>query len=219
MERVVVHVWSELSSPRSYLGLLNLEEAVLGRNVAVEHHAFIPASPDHDVADSIEELTARGIAFTSGYTHDSRAAQELVYAGKAQGATPEEAAASGMIMTRLINEAALIHGRNIASHDVLADLGREAGLNPDEVRAGLMHGRWAAPVDGDLSDARRLRLQRAPYAIVAGMFSIDGPSRPADIVTVLEAAGGELVELKKAAVDEARDILTWRRENKEEPEH
>lgn len=213
MERVVVHVWSELSSPRSYLGLLNLAEAAQGRNVAVEHHAFIPESPDREFDKEAAELTSRGIVHTGGYTHDTRAAQELIYAAKEQGATPEEAAQNGMTVATKLHEAALLHSLDIASPDVLVDLGVEAGLDADEVRAGLAEGRWAAPVDGDLADAGRLRLEQAPYFLVAGMFAISGPSTAEDIAAVLQTAGAELDELTKAAVEEAREILAWKAKN------
>lgn len=213
MERVVVHVWSELSSPRSYLGLLNLAEAAQGRNVAVEHHAFIPESPDREFDKETAELVSRGIALTDGYTHDTRAAQELIYAAKEQGSTPEEAAENGMALATKIHEAALLHGLDISSPDVLVGLGVEAGLDADEVRAGLAEGRWAAPVDGDLADAGRLRLEQAPYFLVAGMFAITSPATADDIATVLETAGAELDELTKAAVEEAREILAWKAKN------
>ena len=215
MERVVVHVWSELSSPRSYLGLLNLEEAARGRNVAVEHHAFIPAAADRDTADEINELTARGIVLTDGYTPDSRSAQELVYAAKERGTTPEEAAENGMAMAKTIHEAALLHGRDISSHTVLAELGEETGLDPTTIQAGLADGRWASPVDGDMADAGRLRLERAPFFLVAGMFSITGPAPASDIAKVLETAGAELTELTQAAVEEAREILAWKASQEE----
>ena len=45
------------------------------------------------------------------------------------------------------------------------------------------------------------------------MYSITGPSNPADIALVFDEAGAELADLTSAAVEEAREILAWRAEN------
>ncbi|MBM9432156.1 DsbA family oxidoreductase [Flaviflexus equikiangi] len=196
MERVVVHVWSELADPRSLEGILNLVSAVSGRNVAVEHHAFIAPAPEPVQAGDPE-------------THPStRSAQELIYAAKEQGATPEEAAERGFAMAVRLHEASR-DGIDLADLDSLVTIGARAGLDPDALRSGLAEGRWAEPVRVDEADADRLRLRQAPYFIIAGMYSLEGPSTPSDIAKILDTARDTLRERMAAAEAEARELFGW----------
>lgn len=208
MERVVVHLWSELTSPRSLLGLLNLREAVVGRSIAVEHHAFISPTPQDD-DDAVAELAARGLTLAGRHSPDTRHAQELIYAAKAAGSTPEEAAEHGMRAAMTLQEAALIDGTDITTIDSLIPIAEGLGLDPDTVRAGLSDGRWSESVEGDLADAGRLRLERAPHLLIAGMYALEGPSTAADMGRVFDLAAEQLGMRLRAAESEARELFGW----------
>lgn len=207
--RVVVHVWTTLSSPQSLLGLLNLREAAAGKNVAIEHHAFIPKTPDETDPEAIKALEEHGVTVSGAPVDDTGHAQEMVYAAKEQSSTPEEAAELGLAMAERLHRAALEDGKDISATDVLITIAQESGLDPENVRAGLDEGRWTKLVENDCKDGERIRMEKAPFLIAAGMFLLEGPQDAQAMSSVLKRAGAELTDRVKAAAEEAQELFGY----------
>ncbi|WP_077138314.1 DsbA family oxidoreductase [Flaviflexus massiliensis] len=211
--RLAIHVWTDLSSPTSFLGLQNLLDGTRGKNVAIEHHAFFGGEADGSWRDterqSLGALQEAALVVSEMEHGDTRAAQELIYAAKERGATPEESAALGVEMAMRIHEAAHLHGRNIADIDILVELAEESGLDGAAVQAGLSSGQWSAFVDSDVKDAGRLELARAPFLFLSGIYLVEGVQSPEVIAKLVSSALGEVNEREQAAAGEARDLFGW----------
>ena len=209
--RLAIHVWTDLSSPRSFRGLKNLLEATEGKHVAIEHHAFFTPDNLKPGADD-EYLTAlrdAGLDITGSYMSDNRKAQELIYAAKEQGSSPEDAAKRGLEMAVGLHEAALLRGEDISSIDTLLTYAKKVGLDESEVRDGLEQGRWSKQVDGDVADAGRIGMVQAPFLFLSGLYLLEGPQSVNAIAALVNEALGELEEREKAAEAEARELFGW----------
>ncbi|MDO5723064.1 MAG: DsbA family protein [Flaviflexus sp.] len=210
--RIVVHAWTELATPRGFLGLTNLLTAAeqTDADVAIEHHAYLGAP---DIAQQYEEfgeeLTAHG--FTETHPHgNTRRAHELIYCAKAARPTDEEGARAGVEMAMALHRAGLT-GHSLDDDDVLARAAAQAGLDPRAALADVDAGVHRGAVDSDLASARHLRLQTQPYLIAAGILAIDGVQSPEDIAEVLGQAAQALREQERMAAAEAEQIAAWHR--------
>lgn len=213
--RIVVHAWTELGTPRGFLGLTHLLTAAaeVSSEVAIEHHAYIGA-PDmaEQYAEFGEELAAHG--FTEPQPHgDTRRAHELIYCAKAARPTEEEGARAGVEMALELHRAALA-GHSLGDDEVLARAAAQAGLDPRAALADLDAGVHRAAVDSDLASVRHLRLQTQPYMIAAGIFAIDGVQSPEDISKILTQTAEALSEQERLAAAEAEQIAAWQRSQK-----
>lgn len=211
--RLAIHVWTDLSSPTSFLGLRNLLEGTRGKKVAIEHHAFLSGEPDEAWRDTelqnIGALQEAGLVVNEREHGDTRLAQELIYAAKERGTTPEESATCGVEMAVRIHEAAHLQSYDIADIDRLVELAEESGLDGAVVQAGLSSGQWSALVDSDVKDAGRLELTRAPFLFLSGIYLVEGVQSPDVIAKLVSSALGEVYEREQSAAEEARDLFGW----------
>lgn len=211
--RVVVHAWTELGTPRGFLGLTNLLVAakMVDAEIAIEHHAYIGSEDlPAQYEEFAEELAAAGIDPAAREGADTRRAHELIYCAKAARPTEEEAARAGVEMALTLDRAAL-SGHSLDDDEVLARAAAQAGLDPQAALADVAAGIHRAAVDSDLASVRHLRLTAQPYMIAAGIFAIDGVQSPADIAKILSQTAQALAEQERLAAGEAEQIAAWQR--------
>lgn len=211
---IVIHVWSDLACPWCYIGKQRLEKGIelSGQKVAVEYHAYqletdapaaaAPGFVEHmaaakhvDPETASAMLTqvskagkAEGLTFTWDSVHNVNTflAHQLIYAAKAAGDTPEEAAIAGARMAERLFYARFTEGLNIADADTLVAIGEEMGLVGDDLRDVIETGAYADAVRNDINDATALGITGVPYYVVGGKLGLSGAQSPqtfADTIT------------------------------------
>ena len=202
---IVVHVWSDIACPWSWIGKHRLEKGIeeSGQKVAVEYHSYqlqpdagapVPfatsLSMKHFSADEVSEVLASTteLAAAEGLTINwdkvtevnTFLAHQLVYAAKSRGETPEEAALLGAQAFERLYVAHFTEGRNLADTDELIDIAANLGLDHDDVADELESGEHADSVRADISSARSLGIEGVPFYVVGGKFGISG-AQPASV--------------------------------------
>jgi len=79
-------------------------------------------------------------------------------------------------------------GEAVGDRSVLARLGADAGLDPDEVLAALDEQRYAGAVRDDESEASRLGVSAVPFFVVDRRYGIAGAQPAEEILQVLQQA-------------------------------
>lgn len=199
---IVVHVWSDLACPWCFIAKQRLEKGIelSAQKVAVEYHAYqlepdSPTSPIQSHAEHLmqvknaDESTIRdmldqvskvgmteGISFNwdSVQTVNTFLAHQLVYAAKAAGETPEEAALAGAQMVERLFYALFTEGLNIADAETLIKIADEMGLLADDVQDVIESGEYADAVRSDIRDAQALGVSGVPFFVVGGKLGLSG---------------------------------------------
>lgn len=219
---IVVHVWSDIACPWCWIGKHRLQKGIeqSGLKVGVEYHSYQlqPNAPQSATSSAAEHLAmAKGqkvedvqkmfaqvseLAATEGLEMNYDKVQEvntflahqLVYAAKARGETPEEAALLGANMFERLYVAHFTEGKNVANTDTLIEIAEEMGLDPEEVQAELEGGDHSDEVRGDIRDASTLGIQGVPFYVVGGKYGLSG-AQPAEVFAqALTRAHQEMLE-------------------------
>jgi predicted DsbA family dithiol-disulfide isomerase len=82
----------------------------------------------------------------------------------------------------------MTEGLAIGEPDVLAVLGAEAGLDPQEVRAVLASARYTAEVRADEEEAAGLGISGVPFFVIGGRYAISGAQPAKVLLGALERA-------------------------------
>jgi predicted DsbA family dithiol-disulfide isomerase len=210
-----VEVWSDIACPWCYVGKRRLEAAIARMpapaDVEVVWRAFEldPSAPraqppgtsyaerlarkyGTSVAEAdamIERMTAVGAAdglsfrfdrVKPGNTFDAHRVLHLALERGAQAAVKE----------RLLR-AYMSEGESIGDPEVLAGLGAEAGLDPDDVRRVLVGDAHAQDVRADEAAARRLGIHGVPFFLVGGVYGVSGAQPVEVLYQVLAKAWAE----------------------------
>lgn len=234
--RVVVHAWSDVSCPWCYLGHERLNKAIVasGEDVAVEFHSYLlqpeGTGPNASGTSYIDALAAmkgansadiaamtervaqavKGaglpIDFDNAIWASTGLAHQLIYAAKAAGATPEDAAERGADMVRRLHEAHFAEGKAVDDLDVLVSLAEAAGLDGAATRESLEAGTYKPQVEADIADANRLGITSVPFFVLAGKYGIAG-AQPVEVMAdALSKVADELRAEEEAAAEEVAEI-------------
>jgi predicted DsbA family dithiol-disulfide isomerase len=68
--------------------------------------------------------------------------------------------------------------RSIFDHDALVELAADAGLDADEVRRMLASNDYAAAVEHDITEARRLGANGVPFFVIDQRYGVSGAQPP-----------------------------------------
>jgi predicted DsbA family dithiol-disulfide isomerase len=85
-------------------------------------------------------------------------------------------------------------GRDLASHEVLGDLLRQAGLKPNQLEAALSDPRYEAAVDEDIALARDFGLEGVPALVFNDKYLITGAQPYAMLARAVEQILAEKAE-------------------------
>lgn len=84
--------------------------------------------------------------------------------------------------------------RNIGDIEVLVQLGREIGLNGDEVKEALSSKQFANEVKDDIAEAQRIGVSGVPFFLINGKLAVAGAQDPQAFLDVLMRAWKEWSE-------------------------
>lgn len=208
-------VWSDYVCPFCYLETTVLEAIrdEFGDRVDVEWRAFelrpepVPTlDPDSGYLTDIWRRAVRPMASERGLELErppvqprSRKALESAEFARQNDRFEE--------MHRALFRAFFQEGRDLGDPDVLADVGGEVGLDPDELRAALEEGRYTGKVLDDQVEARERGVDGVPALFVVprgeelGEAEVVTGAQPSERVrsAVLRALGEEPAEEAEAA--------------------
>lgn len=191
---------SDVSCPWCAVGLASLEQA-LGRldgtvqadihlqpfelnpqlpaagEDATEHlmhkYGIDPAQVEANRAVIRERAGAVGFAFNMGVgsrVYNTFDAHRLLHWAELQG--------HHLVLKKALLRAYFTEGQDVASHDVLARLAGEAGLDPEEARRVLESGRYAEEVRAQERLYQQRGIHSVPATIVNGTHLIPGGQPP-----------------------------------------
>ncbi len=208
-----IEIWSDIACPWCFIGKRRFETA-LGRfdhkeDVDVEWHSYQldPGLPEHFDGTEAEYLSrSKGISveqvrqmfthvtqqaegeglrydFDSVVVANSFTAHRFLHLAKTQGVMSEakEALLSGHFE----------HGRDIADHDYLAEVGRSLGIDPALTRRVLESDEFIAEVEADIAEARALGVTGVPFFVIDRKYGISGAQAPETFAEALETAWQE----------------------------
>ncbi|MGC2940266.1 MULTISPECIES: DsbA family oxidoreductase [unclassified Brevibacterium] len=208
-----IEIWSDIACPWCYIGKRRFETALDAYahkdsvEVAWRSFQLDPNLPDHFDGTETEHLSQmKGMPaaqvrqmfdhvtqqasevglhydFDSIVVANSFTAHRLLHFAKTHGLMSEakEALLSGHFEK----------GRDIGDIGYLAEVGREIGLDPDEVRRVLATDEYADEVRADISEARSLGANGVPFFVIDRKYGISG-AQPAEVFAqALETAWDE----------------------------
>lgn len=196
-----VDVWSDIACPWCYIGKRRFETALErwehADDVEVVWHSFQldPSIPEHYDGTEVDYLVSRKgmaepqvrqmIAMVSqeatkeGLDYDfdnlvvanSLAAHRLLHVAARQGLAGE--------VKEALLRAHFVEARDVGSVDELVAIGTAAGLDADQIRAGLDDPQVADEVQADFDAARRLGINGVPFFVLDNRFAVSGAQKPA----------------------------------------
>jgi predicted DsbA family dithiol-disulfide isomerase len=191
-----VEIWSDVLCPFCYIGKRRFEKALAQYenrdSVEVTWKSFqLDPSTVTDPSKTVHQYLAarKGISETEALQmneHVTRmaAAEGLEYHfGKAVVANSFDAhrlshfaLAHGKQdeVEELLFKAYFTEGRNTADHDVLLQIGMQAGLKEEEIRAMLSSGEFADAVRADMDEAVQIGIRGVPFFVFDRKYAISG---------------------------------------------
>lgn len=218
--KMKIEIWSDVMCPFCYIGKKNFETA-LEQFADKEHVEVIwksyqldPSIPDvatksyHDylvehkgmskeqVTGMLDNVTesAKQVGLTYDFNKavmvNSLSAHKFIQFAKTKdlGDQAEE----------ILFRAFFTDGKNIADLDVLTELGKEIGLNENEVKTAFTDEKYATLVKQDIQEGQQIGVQGVPFFVLDRKFAVSG-AQPAEAF---------LENLKKAFTE-------WRKLNPE----
>jgi Predicted dithiol-disulfide isomerase involved in polyketide biosynthesis len=218
-----IQIWSDVMCPFCYIGKRRFEQALeqfeYKNEVEVEWKSFqlnpnLVTDPtininqyladikgitiDHakQLNDQVTQMAAEvGLTydFDKAIVANSFDAHRFAHLAKQNGlgAEAEEA----------LFKAYFTEGKNIADHEILAELGEQIGLDKDEVAHTLKGNKYAINVNQDIAQAQQLGVRGVPFFVMDMKYAVSG-AQPVDAFTqTLEKAYNEWVVSKPAKLD------------------
>lgn len=196
-----VEIWSDVMCPFCYIGKKRFEKAInsLGMEgeVDVVYRSFLldpdlETDPSMNVTQhlakkkgiSLEEAQkmneyVTGMAAEEGLTYDlgnavvanSRNAHRLLHLAKSKG---KQAEFKEALLRGYFEE-----GKNIDDLETLKELGKQAGLNPDEIETTFSSADFTEEVIQDIQRAQQIGVQGVPFFVINEKFALSG-AQPTD---------------------------------------
>ncbi len=208
-----IEIWSDIACPWCYIGKRRFEDALDGfahkDDVDVQWRSFQldPSLPDHfdgteteylsqmkgmpaaQVRQMFDHVTQQAAGVGLNYDFDSIVvansftAHRFLHFAKTHGLMSE---AKERLLSGHFEK-----GRDIGDVDYLAEVGREIGLDPDEVRRILATDEFSDDVRADISEARSLGANGVPFFVIDRKYGLSG-AQPAEVFSqALETAWDE----------------------------
>jgi predicted DsbA family dithiol-disulfide isomerase len=210
MRAIQVDVWSDIACPWCWIGKRRLEQAskLVDIDFRVEFHAFQlnPSAPRSIQGDAdyvgrlaakyrcprpqaqqmIDNMTAAGAEeglqfdFSKVVPVNTFDAHRVIALAKTKGLQLE---AKERLMRGYFAE-----GLALSEVSVLAELGVDVGLDPDEVIATLSSDSLSDAVREDLGMAARLQITGVPFFLFNGKLAVPGAQPPETLAKAAEKA-------------------------------
>ena len=208
-----VEIWSDVMCPFCYIGKRRFESALQdfahNGDIEVEWKSF-QLNPDMvtDPGKSINEYLAEHKGWTLDYARQANS--YVTEMASKEGLTynmDKAVVANSFDAHRLLQlaktvkksdelEEALFHayfteGKNIADHEVLLQLGIDAGLPGDAVKALLDSDEFATAVDRDIYEAQQIGVRGVPYFVLNDRYAVSGAQSAETFAGALDKSWGE----------------------------
>lgn len=197
-----IDIWSDVVCPWCYIGKTNLDAALAqidgAEDVDVVFRSFVldpsaPAEPvsavDHLAAkygggraqalEMMRQVTtvAAGVGLEyhleDSLTGQTLDAHRILHLARQEGVQAE--VASGLFAAHFTE------GRSLFDHDSLTQIGHDAGLPEDQIRAVLDSDAFTADVVADLEQARAYGISGVPFFVFDGRYAVAG-AQPREVM-------------------------------------
>jgi predicted DsbA family dithiol-disulfide isomerase len=221
--KMKVEVWSDIMCPFCYIGKRNYETALKEfgdhNQVEIEWHSFqldptIPVKSDKKVNVYQYLAEKKGMS----YEHSAKLHEKLIQTAKVAGLeynfdraiVANSFDAHKMIQlakTKGLGDAAeerlfrayFTEGKDFGETDTLVSLGKEIGLDEEEIRNALDSDDYAYLVEQDIQEANEIGVTGVPFFVFNRKYAISGAQPPEYFLQTLEKSFGEWA-IEKAAI-------------------
>ena len=216
-----VEIWSDIMCPFCYIGKRNFEAALrefdAKNEIEIEWKSFqldptipksfekkvstyeylaerkgMPVERSKEMHDNIVE-TARKVGLTYNFEKavvaNSFDAHKLIQLAKTKGL--------GDAAEESLFKAYFSNGQDMSDHSTLIRLGKEIGLNEEEITAALVSEEFEAKVNFDVSEGSQLGVTGVPFFVFDRKYAVSG-AQP--IETFLNALKQSHAESKNEAI-------------------
>lgn len=202
-EPVVVHLFTDYACPWCYLGRTRLKKVALEHPLTIRtvHYQLSPDTPPEgrelaaylkargvDLRDANARLAAlmdrEGLEWNTApdrFAFNTSRAQQLAVWAEANGA--------GETIHDALFHAYQVEGRNLYDLDVLADVAKSVGLDPDAARAAVTDGLAAQAVAKDQATSRQVGVTSVPTYVAGGKGVVGAQS--VDVLRQLVVAAAQ----------------------------
>ncbi|GAA0247932.1 DsbA family oxidoreductase [Actinomadura nitritigenes] len=208
-----VEIWSDVICPWCYIGKRQFERALGGfehrDRIEIAYRAFqldpsYPAGKTEDVADMLSakfgmardqavqmnrqmEERAAGVGLEyhleGGRVGNTADAHRLVHLAGEQGVQGD--------VVEALYKAHFTDRRSVFDRDSLVEVAAEAGLDAAAARDVLASGKFAAEVEADQHEARRLGATGVPFFVIDRRYGVSGAQPAEAFAQALDRAWSE----------------------------
>jgi predicted DsbA family dithiol-disulfide isomerase len=213
--KMKVEVWSDIMCPFCYIGKRNYESA-LGRfegrdNIEIEWRSFQldPTIPKNSmVKENVYQYLAdkKGISYEQSAKMHERVIQTAKNAGldfrfdKAIVANSFDAHRMiQLAKTKGLGDAAeerlfrayFTEGKDFGDHEMLISIGKEIGLNEEEIKSAFVSDVYAEKIEQDIQEAAEIGVQGVPFFVFDRKYAVSGAQPPEHFLQALNQSFGE----------------------------
>ena len=203
-----IQIWSDIMCPFCYIGKRRIEEALQNfkhkDSVAIEWKSFqldanFIAEPDDNIIDHLAEKYRKDtdwaqtmidnmtqnaknagldFHFEKAILANSFHAHRLLHLAKKYNLANE--------LEELLFKAYLTDGKNVNDLDTLSKLGKEVGIDSEEIKQVLESNEYAKEVQQDIEQAQAIGVQGVPFFVFDNKYAISGAQTAATFLQTLE---------------------------------
>lgn len=203
-----IQIWSDIMCPFCYIGKRRIEEALQNFKhkdlVAIEWKSFqldanFIAASDDNIIDHLAEkyrkdrdwaqtmidnmtLNAKNeglnFHFEKAILANSFHAHRLLHLAKKYNLANE--------LEELLFKAYLTDGKNVNDLDTLSKLGKEVGIDSEEIKQVLESNEYAKEVQQDIEQAQAIGVQGVPFFVFDNKYAISGAQPATTFLQTLE---------------------------------
>ena len=213
--KMKVEVWSDIMCPFCYIGKRHYESALdrfEGKNnVEIEWHSFqldptIPknisskenvyqyladkkgisyeqSAKMHDRVIEMAKNAGLDYRFDKAIVANSFDAHRLIQLAKTKGL--------GDAAEEKLFRAYFTEGKDFGDHATLVSIGKEIGLNEEEVKSALVSEAYAEKVEQDIQEAAEIGVQGVPFFVFDRKYAVSGAQPPEYFLQALNQSFGE----------------------------
>lgn len=179
-----IEVWSDYSCPFCFIGKVHLEKALAELKLTDKVEIIVKAYQLDPMAPKLVRYTAaEGLArkYAVSLSEAKAMIDRVVDKAKDSGLSYRydlvqstntfdahrlvkmANKAQVKVLNQALYEAYFFQGLNLADYNVLIDLAKKAGLDPEAVKAMLHSDKFKAEVEADIQEAKALKVRGVPY--------------------------------------------------------
>lgn len=203
-----IQIWSDIMCPFCYIGKRGIEEALQNfkhkDSVTIEWKSFqldanFIAAPDDNIIDHLAEKYRKDtdwaqtmidnmtqnaknagldFHFEKAVLANSFHAHRLLHLAKKYNLANE--------LEELLFKAYLTDGKNVNDLDTLSKLGKEVGIDSEEIKQVLESNEYTKEVQQDIEQAQSIGVQGVPFFVFDNKYAISGAQPATTFLQTLE---------------------------------